>query len=157
MFLVSLSGYDQTLSEDWETNQMQDAMIVWESICSSPWFERTSFILFLNKEDLFKERITHSPIKRYFPDYDGRENSVKDGEEYFKRRFLHLHKKGLQTLTNSANSPGRPKIPVNVNQTEVRTVYPYFTTATDTNVIRNVMSSVNDIILIDNLTASAFL
>ncbi|KAG8799667.1 hypothetical protein FRC17_007064, partial [Serendipita sp. 399] len=75
-------------------------------------------ILFLNKEDLFIEKIAHSPIKRYFPDYEGGSSSVKDGQAYFKRRFLHLHKKGLQALANSANSPGRPKIPVNKEQTE---------------------------------------
>lgn len=67
---------------------MMDAMGVWDSICSSPWFRTTSLvrisryvgstdlhsliyvpmqILFLNKEDLFRERIQYSPISKFFP------------------------------------------------------------------------------------------
>ncbi|CCA73251.1 related to guanine nucleotide-binding protein alpha-2 subunit [Serendipita indica DSM 11827] len=154
LFIVSLSGYDQSLVEDRQTNQMQDAMTVWESICSSPWFERTSFILFLNKEDIFKKRIAHSSIRRFFPDYDGKDD-YKDGERYFKRRFLHLHNKGLQTLASTADSSTRPKIPSKVASTDARQMYSYITTATDTNVVRNVLGSVNDIILRNNLALSA--
>lgn len=155
LFLVSLSGYDQTLTEDHETNQMQDSMIVWESICSSPWFEHTSFILFLNKEDLFQQKVTHSNIKRHFPDYDGEEGNAKDGLNYFKRRFLRIHTKTTQAF--HSKSAARPKMPQSQGHKDVRKVYPYFTTATDTEMITHVLAFVNDIILLDNLVNSAIL
>ncbi|PVF97735.1 guanine nucleotide binding protein, alpha subunit [Serendipita vermifera] len=157
IFLVSLAGYDQVLVEDRTANQMQDAMVVWESICSSPWFEHTHFILFLNKVDLFEQKVLHSPIKRFFPDYEGKETSLEDGKAYFKRRFLSLHAKANRTLQELAKSPTRPKIPVSTTTHDIRKVYPYFTTATDTDAIRKVMKSVNDIVLLDNLAESHML
>lgn len=45
--------------------------MLFESICNSKWFVNTSMILFLNKVDLFKEKIQKSEIKEYFPDYRG--------------------------------------------------------------------------------------
>lgn len=62
---------------------MQDAMTIWDSICHSQWFKQTSIvrrplptsnhlltlvqILFLNKDDLFQNKIQNSDIKNYFP------------------------------------------------------------------------------------------
>jgi len=159
LFLVSLSGYDQTLAEDHQTNQMQDAMIVWESICSSPWFEHTSVILFLNKEDLFRQKVINSSIKRYFPDFEGAESDATDGMNYFKKRFLRIHSKATHTLRHPTESRNlrRPKLPPLAQAVDIRKVYTYFTTATDTKMIRNIMASVNDILLLDNLAASAIL
>lgn len=50
---------------------MQEALTLFDSICNSRWFILTSIILFLNKVDLFKEKILRSPIELYFPDYEG--------------------------------------------------------------------------------------
>lgn len=52
-------------------------------------------ILFLNKEDLFNEKIRHSSIRRYFPDYDGESKDAEAGKEYFKRRFIRIAYKGF--------------------------------------------------------------
>lgn len=45
--------------------------MLFDSICNSQWFVRTSMILFLNKQDVFKERTPVSPISAFFPDYTG--------------------------------------------------------------------------------------
>lgn len=50
---------------------MYEALMLFDSICNSQWFANTSMILFLNKVDIFKEKIRRSPIKAYFPDYTG--------------------------------------------------------------------------------------
>lgn len=130
IFLVSLSGYDQTLVEDRQVNQMQDAMTVWQSICSSSWFERTSLILLLNKEDIFIQKFSHSNIRRFFPDFAGDEGTYADGEKYFKERFAHLHKRGVQVLQDTAGAPNRPKLPARSDATGPRRLYTHFTTAT---------------------------
>ncbi|KAG8892106.1 hypothetical protein FRC01_014341, partial [Tulasnella sp. 417] len=93
LFLVSLSGYDQCLVEDKDANQMQDAMAIWDSICHSQWFKTTSLILFLNKTDIFEKKVKFSPIKTFFPDYEGAPGDVEEGKTYFKRRFLKLSAK----------------------------------------------------------------
>ncbi|EKM60638.1 uncharacterized protein PHACADRAFT_85182 [Phanerochaete carnosa HHB-10118-sp] len=121
LFLVSLSGYDQCLIEDRDANQMQDAMTIWDSICHSQWFKSTSIILFLNKYDLFQNKIRYSDINNYFPDYDGESGDPQAGQEYFKKRFARLAQKA--------------------NQKE-REIYIHITTATDTNMLRVVMAAV---------------
>lgn len=71
LFLVAISEYDQLLFEDETVNRMQEALTLFDSICNSRWFVKTSIILFLNKIDRFKEKLPVSPMKNYFPDYDG--------------------------------------------------------------------------------------
>lgn len=44
LFLVGLSGYNQGLVEDPSSNQMQDAMALWDGVCSSPWLKNTSLV-----------------------------------------------------------------------------------------------------------------
>lgn len=51
---------------------MIESMRLFESICNSRWFINTSMILFLNKKDLFAEKIKRTSIKSAFPDYKGK-------------------------------------------------------------------------------------
>lgn len=136
LFLVSLNGYDQCLIEDKDANQMQDAMTIWDSICHSQWFKSTSIILFLNKNDLFEEKVKHSDIKNFFPDYAGESGNAEAGREYFQKRFAKLAQKA------------------NANQREI---YIHVTTATDTEMLKKVMAAVEDIILRQSLTSAAMI
>lgn len=77
LFLVAISEYDQLLFEDETVNRMQEALTLFDSICNSRWFIKTSIILFLNKIDRFKEKLPVSPMQNYFPDYDGMCRSFK--------------------------------------------------------------------------------
>ncbi|KAF7313396.1 hypothetical protein HMN09_00495400 [Mycena chlorophos] len=133
LFLVSLSGYDQCLVEDRDANQMQDAMTIWDSICHSQWFKQTSIILFLNKDDLFQQKIKTSPIKTFFPDFEGELGNAAAGREYFKKRFGRLAQKAGRTSDRQ------------------REVYIHTTTATDTELLRVVMAAVEDSILRRNI------
>lgn len=137
LFLVSLSGYDQCLVEDKDANQMQDAMTIWDSICHSQWFKKTSIILFLNKDDLFSDKIKHSNIRNTFPDYDGQPGDAAAGREYFKKRFLRLSAKA--------------------NRVNEREVYTHFTNATDTALLKVVMAAVEDITLRNSLQSAALI
>ena len=52
-------------------NRMQESLKLFDSICNSPWFADIHFILFLNKKDLFAEKIHRSPLTVCFPEYKG--------------------------------------------------------------------------------------
>jgi guanine nucleotide-binding protein G(i) subunit alpha len=92
IFCVALSEYDLVLAEDEEMvifsfttksdrhrvemlksfkNRMRESMKLFESICNNVWFRTTSIILFLNKKDIFQEKIRTSPISICFPEYKG--------------------------------------------------------------------------------------
>ncbi|KLJ07238.1 guanine nucleotide-binding protein subunit alpha [Blastomyces silverae] len=126
LFLVAISEYDQLLFEDETVNRMQEALTLFDSICNSRWFTKTSIILFLNKIDRFKEKLPVSPMKNYFPDYEGGPEYTA-ACDYILNRFVSL------------------------NQAETKQIYTHFTCATDTSQIRFVMMAVNDIIIQDNL------
>lgn len=118
LFLVAISEYDQLLFEDETVNRMQEALTLFDSICNSRWFIKTSIILFLNKIDRFKEKLPVSPMKNYFPDYEGGEDYAL-ACDYILNRFVSL------------------------NQHETKQIYTHFTCATDTTQIRFVMAAVN--------------
>jgi len=44
VFLVALSEYDQMLYEDESVNRMQEALTLFDSICNSRWFIKTSIV-----------------------------------------------------------------------------------------------------------------
>ena len=50
---------------------MQESLKLFDSICNNKWFGDTSIILFLNKKDLFEEKILRSPLTICFPEYTG--------------------------------------------------------------------------------------
>ncbi|KAF9404199.1 hypothetical protein BGZ94_004315, partial [Podila epigama] len=131
LFLVAISGFDQCLVEDKDANQMEEALMLFDQICNSQWFTNTSMIMFMNKTDIFREKIKTADIRIHFPDYMGREGHYEDAIEFFQSRFMRL------------------------NRSEHKEVYVHYTDATDTNLLRNIMSSVNDIILARNIKALA--
>jgi len=126
VFLVAISEYDQLLLEDETVNRMQEALTLFDSICNSRWFVKTSIILFLNKIDRFREKLPISPMNKYFPEFEGGDN-YEAACDYILNRFVSL------------------------NQSEVKQIYTHFTCATDTEQIKFVMAAVNDIIIHTNL------
>jgi hypothetical protein len=55
---------------------MQESLKLFDSICNNKWFTDTSIILFLNKKDLFEEKIKKSPLNVCFPEYGGQYASI---------------------------------------------------------------------------------
>jgi len=135
LFLVAISEYDQLLFEDETVNRMQEALTLFDSICNSRWFVKTSIILFLNKIDRFREKLPASPMKNYFPDYEG--------------ELEWTSHQTCRTLTDIGGANYEAACDyilnrfVSLNQHETKQIYTHFTCATDTSQIRFVMAAVN--------------
>lgn len=71
IFCVAMSEYDLKLYEDDTTNRMHESLKLFKEICNSRWFIDTSMILFLNKKDLFQEKIKKIDLSVCFEDYKG--------------------------------------------------------------------------------------
>jgi len=69
LFVAALSSYDQPLYEDSAVNRMHESLRLFEEICGLQWFQKASVILFLNKLDLFAEKINVIPLSVCFPDF----------------------------------------------------------------------------------------
>jgi len=122
IFVVAISAYDQVLYEDENTNRLEEAMNLFDEICNSRWFRKTSIILFLNKRDLFAEKILKVPLTVCFPDYN-RENNYEQGTAFIEEQFLAL------------------------NKNEEKQIYSHIVCATDTTNVAAVFDAVKDIII----------
>ncbi|KAI9894119.1 MAG: Guanine nucleotide-binding protein alpha-2 subunit [Vezdaea aestivalis] len=94
IFCVALSEYDQVLLEESNQNRMLESLVLFDSVVNSRWFMRTSIILFLNKVDLFKQKLGRSPLGNYFPDYSGG-NDVNRAAKYLLWRFNQVNRAHL--------------------------------------------------------------
>ncbi|CAK9785192.1 G-alpha-domain-containing protein [Cutaneotrichosporon oleaginosum] len=131
IFCVALSEYDQVLLEENGQNRMQESLVLFESVINSRWFLRTSVILFLNKIDIFKQKLPKVPLVNYFPEYTGGAD-INKAAKYILWRF---------TQTNRARL----------------SIYPHLTQATDTSNIRLVFAAVKETILQNALRDSGIL
>ena len=127
IFVTAISEYDQVLYEDENTNRMDEALMLFDQILNHPSFSKTSMILFLNKRDLFAEKLKKKDLTCWIEsctagkDYDA-------AIDFIKKKFLEKNK-----------------------EPEKRQVYVHPTCATDTTNVQIVMDSVFDIILKENL------
>ncbi|KAE9415840.1 hypothetical protein Angca_008376 [Angiostrongylus cantonensis] len=126
IFIAAISEYDQVLFEDETTNRMIESMRLFESICNSRWFINTSMILFLNKKDLFAEKIQRTNITIAFPDYKGAQ-TYEEATAFIEEKFEGL------------------------NANPEKTIYMHQTCATDTNQVQIILDSVIDMIIQANL------
>lgn len=78
-------------------NRMQEAMTLFESVANSRWFIKTSIILFLNKIDLFRTKLPHSPLAATFPDYKGG-NNYDAACAFLLEKFLGLNQSPSKSI-----------------------------------------------------------
>ena len=131
IFCVALSEYDQVLLEDSSQNRMAESLVLFESIVNSRWFQRSSIILFLNKIDIFKQKLARRPLSDYFPEYTGGDD-VNKAAKYILWRFTRANHAKLS-------------------------IYPHITQATDTTNIRLVFAAVKETIVQNALRETGFL
>jgi len=132
IFCVALSEYDLKLYEDESVNRMHESIKLFDEICNSKWFQNVSIILFLNKMDIFKEKIKKVDLNVCFQEYKG-------GLDFDKASAFITEK--FKSLNKSA---------------EQKQVYPHITCATDTQNIKFVFNAVKNIILHKALEGSGF-
>lgn len=71
IFFVALSEYDQKLAEDNSTNRMTESLKLFSDVCNHQWFAEAAIILFLNKSDIFRDKIQKVPLTVAFSEYKG--------------------------------------------------------------------------------------
>jgi len=90
IFVAALSEYDQKLAEAIVVNRMGETLNLFKSICNHHAFTDSPILLFLNKKDLFLEKLEISKIQNQteFSDYDG--STSKEAIEYFIQKFRDM-------------------------------------------------------------------
>ena len=135
LFVASLNEYNMTLTEDGTTNRMEESLNLFQAISYNKFFENTSIILFLNKLDLFTEKINNTThhLRFFFPHYTGPDHDVSTALEFILDQFISH------------------------NAQKDKFVYSHFTTATDTSNIKIIFRVVLEAILRTILQAEEML
>jgi hypothetical protein len=128
---------------------MLESLQIFKSICHHPDFRQATIILFLNKKDLFEEKLQFSSINVCFPDYKGLlimlimilfilflfqtgPNTYESSVQYIQEQFQNMY---LQEKINSRQ----------------RDLYTHITCAVDTEAMQPVFIAISDIIIQMNL------
>jgi len=129
IFCVALNEYDEKLFEDHTVNRMTEAIQLFREVVNNKFFndprEPTSIIIFLNKSDLFEQKIKKIPLTSLFPEYQGGADPVA-GQEYI-----------LQTLLAQREE----------NEKDKPLIFHHVTCATNTENIRTVFYAVRKTVL----------
>ena len=134
VFVVSLACYNEMMYEDQTRNCMVDGLELFGETVNSTNFRNAPFILFLNKRDLFRDKVTRLPITTCpaFDDFeakDGDASNYEDAVAYIERKFRAQRK-------NNYDDVGRRK-----------QMYVHITCAMDDENIKNVFDDITRLIV----------
>lgn len=141
IYVSALSEYDQVLYEDGKTNRMDESLRLFEETVGNKFFKNTSFILFLNKRDLFEDKIKLVPLTVWdgAKEMTGNPNSFDDAVNFLQGEF--------NTRYDGQNN----------NQRKDAKLYVHVTCATDKNNVQMVFGAVKDIIIQNHLAESGLI
>jgi len=129
LYCSSLTEYDLALREDPRINRLEDSKTLFTEVCHQPTFQDRGIIFFLNKLDLFREKLARSPLEAHQSGYTppavdiqhNLEAHEKAASEYIKDLFLSS---------------------IDQNQRKMQTIFVHFTCALDTHQIEIILSYV---------------
>uniref|UniRef100_H2Z9X4 Uncharacterized protein n=1 Tax=Ciona savignyi TaxID=51511 RepID=H2Z9X4_CIOSA len=126
IFLAALSEHIRCYVDSETINRQRESNALFKTIVNGQWFKQTSVILFLNKTDVLEEKIQHSHLVDYFPEYDGPKQDATSAQFFILGKYQESFED---------------------NKKSKRTLYSHFTCATDTENIKFVFKAIKDIIL----------
>ena len=85
VFFVSCVAYDEFVFGT--KNCLDDSCDLFNVIINITFFARKSVILLFTKADLLEEKIKHSNIKEYFPEFQGDPRKLEDVQGFLFKMF----------------------------------------------------------------------
>ncbi|ODN05226.1 Guanine nucleotide-binding protein G(s) subunit alpha, partial [Orchesella cincta] len=129
IFVTACSSFNMVLREDASQNRLKESLELFKSIWNNRWLRTISVILFLNKQDLLKEKVKagKSKLEDYFPDFaryqtpNDAASEPGDDPEFVRAKYF-IRDEFLRISTASGENK--------------HYCYPHFTCAVDTENIR---------------------
>jgi len=92
LYVISLSDYDQVLTEENTINRMTESLEIFEKMSNHVVFENAVFIVFLNKYDVLEQKLANDPpsYPELFEDYQPMD--VKGTANFLKGKFVEKMK-----------------------------------------------------------------
>ena len=134
IFVAAPCQYDQMTEEDSNLNKVVDSLQLFSDIVNNKSLKNAAMIIFLNKADLLQEKLKHSQIKDYFPDFIGIQD-IKTAKSFFKKKFIDIHAASLMKESK---------------------IFVHSTTNTDKNLSRKIINIVAEFVIRNNLKDTHF-
>jgi len=156
MYVAALNDFDRFLEEDARQNALAESMAVFHEMYDSPHLHNVTFFLFLNKIDLFMEKLPRVPVNSVdcFRDFKGPPGDVRAALRYFMFRFMGSpgrREAGPATDSPGASGGGGGEHPC------PRRMYSHVTCAIDSSAIQEVFVECQRMILLKQMQGGGFL
>jgi len=133
IFVTAISEFDQELYEEKNQNRLIESLRLFDEMINSDHFKNTPIILFLNKDDLFKDKLEKGhDVRMAFPEYTGG-NDYERATDFIRHEFAKM------------------------NKNSKREIFPKITNATDKKNMKYVFDAVTSVILNARIQATGML
>lgn len=135
IFVVACSSYDIALREDRSKNRLEESIELFKMVWNNRFLKYVSIILFLNKQDLFSDKIVagKSKLEDYYPEYsryNTPDKAIRDSpEEVLRAKYF------IRDIFLSIASENKSTVHKNHD------CFPHFTCAVDTKNIERIFGS----------------
>lgn len=137
IFVAALNHYCTVLFEDECKNSMIESLELFDEVCNQRWLRTTQMVLFLNKNDLFRQRLREGlSLSISFgsewlgPDYSPRADASEEEDEAEFEKCYHM---AIDFIRRRY---------VNLNKNPFKKIHVFVTTATDRKSIKKVFDSI---------------
>eukprot|EP00485_Elphidium_margaritaceum_P009485 CAMPEP_0202703304 /NCGR_PEP_ID=MMETSP1385-20130828/16159_1 /ASSEMBLY_ACC=CAM_ASM_000861 /TAXON_ID=933848 /ORGANISM="Elphidium margaritaceum" /LENGTH=475 /DNA_ID=CAMNT_0049361131 /DNA_START=19 /DNA_END=1446 /DNA_ORIENTATION=- len=170
IFVAALNHFCTVIFEDETKNAMLESLDLFEEICNSRFFRRTELILFLNKNDLFRDRLQDGlRLKILFNEKTFTEHTyfVSKNEAERKEKMEYYEEYNGPVYVANPDDPDEDEACLNEaqnasltflqiqyekrNKVPYKRIFVHVTTATDTDNIKKVFYDVQNIVINSNL------
>lgn len=138
IFLTAVNEYDMVLEEDSKTNRLVESLKLWKALTSSQFFKKTPFVLFLNKSDLFAEKLKRTPLIGIFADFEQFEKDPANSQmSDYEKAWKYISKQYQLHFAGGV-------------------FYPYLTCALDSEQCQKVFNVIQDTLFKEAIEAAQF-
>jgi len=130
VYVCSLADFDLPMEEDPSMNRLMESLDLFNKVVNNAFFLAVDIVLFLNKWDIFQDKIKRIPITECFRDWPASKNASdpEEASRYIAAKF-----------TDS-------------NAGKQRKIYQHTTCATDTKNVERVWSAVHDVLVREQIS-----
>jgi len=134
LYVVSLADYDLTMEEDPTTNRLTESLDLFNKVVNNAFFVNVDVVLFLNKKDVFRQKIVATPITECFREWPANKDphSYDAAVSYLSGKFAEA------------------------NAGKTRKIYTHETCATDTSNVQVVWNAVHEVLIRESVTEAGF-
>jgi len=100
IFVVAIDQYNQRMYEDKSKNRITDSLELFENVSSNMWFKDKDIVLFLNRSDLFRQKIQNIPLTacEEFVDYKGKPGDFDEAVAAIGAKFLQRNQNSARIV-----------------------------------------------------------